>query len=233
MSIKKTRTTKECLRPLLPFRMPFILWHGKRWPVQANAYLLAEGLIDGKVVASDKRYASGQADHIVVRLDHEKIALKADGSDVVTVIAEIVDKRGTIKRLNNSSVRFELEGEGRLLGDASVGANPRQVVWGTAPVLVQSTTNPGKITVRASLQNPGQSRPLEGVLEFETVTNDQKEIFSASELSQSAVSQAVQNTSSNKSDLERENERLRKELNQLKVKEVEKQQTQFGVGIND
>ena len=31
----------------------------------------------------------------------------------------------------------------------------------------------------------------------------------------------------------RENERLRKELNQLKVKEVEKQQTQFGVGIND
>ena len=37
----------------------------------------------------------------------------------------------------------------------------------------------------------------------------------------------------NKSDLERENERLRKELNQLKVREVEKQQTQFGVGIND
>ena len=36
-----------------------------------------------------------------------------------------------------------------------------------------------------------------------------------------------------KSELERENERLRKELNQLKVKEVERQQTQFGVGIND
>ena len=35
------------------------------------------------------------------------------------------------------------------------------------------------------------------------------------------------------SELEKENARLRKELNQLKVKEVEKQQTQFGVGIND
>lgn len=233
---KKDPNHKGMPSPIITFQdaFHFMAWKAMaRSGKQADAYLLAEGLIDGKVVASDKRYASGQADRIVVRLDHEKIALKADGSDVVTVIAEIVDKRGTVKRLNNSSVRFELEGEGRLLGDASVGANPRQVVWGTAPVLVQSTTNPGKITVRASLQNPGQSRPLEGVLEFETVTNDQKEIFSASELSQSAVSQAVQNSSSNKSDLERENERLRKELNQLKVKEVEKQQTQFGVGIND
>lgn len=38
---------------------------------------------------------------------------------------------------------------------------------------------------------------------------------------------------SGQGDLERENARLRKELNQLKVKEVERQQTYFGVGIND
>jgi len=36
-----------------------------------------------------------------------------------------------------------------------------------------------------------------------------------------------------KSALERENECLRKELNRLKVKEVERQQAQFGVGMND
>jgi len=36
----------------------------------------------------------------------------------------------------------------------------------------------------------------------------------------------------NKSALEKENERLQHELNQLKVKEVEKQQTKFGSGIN-
>ena len=36
----------------------------------------------------------------------------------------------------------------------------------------------------------------------------------------------------NKSELEKENERLRQELNLLKVKEVEKQQTKFGNGIN-
>ena len=38
--------------------------------------------------------------------------------------------------------------------------------------------------------------------------------------------------SNNKSDFEKENERLMQELNQLKVKEVEKQQTKFGTGIN-
>ena len=83
------------------------------------------------------------------------------------------------------------------------------------------------------MQNPGQSRPLEGVLEFETVANDQKEIFSQEELLIGGKSRSKMKSVVNKNDLERENERLRKELNQLKVREVEKQQTQFGVGIND
>lgn len=233
---KKDSDHKGMPSPIITFKdaYHFMEWKAMaRAGKQMDAYLLAEGLIDGKVVVSDKRYSSGQPDHIVVRLDNEKIPLKADGTDVVTVIAEVVDKRGVVKRLNNSSIRFDVEGEGRLLGDASIGANPSEVTWGSAPVLVQSTTKSGKIKVIASMQNPGQSRPLEGVLVFETVANNQKEIFSSEELSRSEVSQSVLNTSVNKSDLERENERLRKELNQLKVKEVEKQQTQFGVGIND
>ena len=83
------------------------------------------------------------------------------------------------------------------------------------------------------MEKPGESRPLEGILEFESVINNQKEIYSEKELVSSGQSFVVTDRSVNKSDLERENERLRKELNQLKVKEVEKQQTQFGVGIND
>ena len=233
---KKDPDHKGMPSPIITFADAF---HFMEWKAMArsgrqdDAYLLAEGLIDGKVVVSDKRYPSGQADHISLRLDNEQVPLKADGSDVVTIIAEIVDKRGTVKRLNNSVVRFEIEGEGRLLGEASVGTNPCPVVWGTAPVLVQSTTKSGKIKISASMQNPGQSRPLEGILEFESVANDQKEVFSQKELSLSGQSRSVVNLSTNKSDLERENERLRKELNQLKVKDVERQQTQFGVGIND
>lgn len=200
---------------------------------QEDAYLLAEGLVGGKVVASHKRYPSGQADHIIVRLDNEGIPLKANGSDIVTVIAEVVDKKGTVKRLNNSIIRFDIEGEGRLLGDASIGINPTPISWGSAPILIQSTNKPGKIKVIASLQIPGQSRPLEGVLKFESYPNDLKEIFSEKELSEKKKICPSVKEFINKSELERENEYLRKELNQLKVKEVENQQTKFGIGIND
>ena len=233
---KKDPNHKGMPSPIITFKD---VYHFMEWKAMAragkqdDAYLLAEGLSGGEVVVSHKRYPSGQADHLVVRLDNENVSLKADGSDIVTVIAEVVDKRGTVKRLNNSHVRFDIQGEGRLLGDASVGTNPAPVIWGSAPVLVQSTTKPGKVRIIASMQNSGQSRPLEGILEFETVANDQKEIFLQEELLGGGESRSNMKKVVSKSDLERENERLRKELNQLKVKEVEKQQTQFGVGIND
>ena len=232
---KKELNQKGMPSPIITFKdvYHFMEWKSMaRAGKQNEAYLLAEGLMNGKVVTSHKRYPAGQADHIVLRLDNENVTLKADGSDVVTVIAEVVDKRGTVKRLNNSIIRFEVEGEARLLKPAEMDAMP--VSWGSAPVLVQSTSRAGKIKIRAFLQHEGLVRPLDGVLEFESVENDQKEIYSEEELLQQNKMQAKQMESgAKKSELERENERLRKELNQLKVKEVERQQTQFGVGIND
>ena len=199
-----------------------------------EAFLLAKGLIDGKVVATHKRYPAGQVNRLVLRVDDEKVGLKADGSDVVSVICEVVDKRGTVKCLNNSIVRFDVEGEGRLLGEEAPGVNPQPMVWGSAVALVQSTHQAGKIKVTASMAVPGQNRPLSAVLEFVSRDNDQKEIYSKKELSE--IDKATQNISVkhvSHDDLERENARLRKELNLLKVQEVEKQQTQFGAGIND
>lgn len=235
-SYKKNPAHKGMPSPIITFEnaYQFMEWKAMaRTGKQKDAYLLAEGLIDGKVVATHKRFPSGQADRITLRLDNENVPLKADGSDVVTVIAEVVDKRGTVKRLNNSVIRFDIEGEGRLLGDALTGNNPVKVVWGSAPILVQSTVKVGKIRIVATMQNSGQSRPLEGVLEFETVANPQREIYSEKELEDRKIVCTSSSVPADKSDLERENERLRKELNQLKVKEVERQQTQFGVGIND
>ena len=213
----------------------FMEWKAKaRAGKQDEAYLLAEGLIDGKVVATHKRYPAGQPDRIVLRLDNENVPLVADGSDVAVVVAEVVDKRGTVKRLNNSIIRFQIEGEGRLLGDASVGVNPMPVSWGSAPALVQATNRAGKINITASLLVPGQARPLEGTLEIESVPDKQRQIFSANELEQIGRNrQEAQESPSDLKELMRENAILKKELNQLKVKEVEQQQTQFGKGIND
>ena len=63
-------------------------------------------------------------------------------------------------------MKFHVEGEGRLLGDASILANPAPVKWGTAPVLIQSTLKPGKIKVIASVLFEGSQMPTSAVLEL-------------------------------------------------------------------
>ena len=201
--------------------------------LQNDAYLLAEGLIDGKVVATHKRYPSGQIDHLVLRLDNQHVDLKADGSDVVQVIAEMVDKRGTVKRLDHSLVQFKVEGEGRLLASEAPGVNPQKMVWGSAVAFIQASNKPGKIKITASAVVGGKMRPLDATLEFTSVPNPLKEIYSEKEYLQMGKQVKKHTAVAEKSDLERENELLRKRLNQLEVKEVEKQQTHFGVGMND
>ena len=83
-----------------------------------------------------------RAEQIRLRVDNEGIGLRADGSDFVTVVAEITDKNGNVKRLNNYYIKFFVEGEGRILGGANVLANPAPVKWGSA------TSSP---TMRTSL----------------------------------------------------------------------------------
>ncbi|MEG1586921.1 MAG: glycoside hydrolase family 2 TIM barrel-domain containing protein [Bacteroidales bacterium] len=199
-----------------------------------DVFLYAEGLIDGKVVAVDKRRPSLRPDHIRLRVDNENVDLVADGSDVVTVIAEVVDRDGVVKRLNNYSVAFGIEGEGRILGDAQIQANPRPVRWGSAPVLIQSTPVAGKIKLTASVILPGQHMPVAGELEFFSVGNPKKEIYTPSELNAiPAAGSVIPVVSANQSELESEVDSLRREINRLRIKEVEMQQTQFGQGIND
>lgn len=91
---------------------------------QDDVYLLAEGLIDGKVVATHKVVPARRPEKILLWMDNEGTDLKADGSDFVTVVAAVADKNGNIKRLNNYNIRFSIEGEGRLLGGPGVLANP-------------------------------------------------------------------------------------------------------------
>ena len=84
------------------------------------------------------------------------------------------------------------------------------------------------------MECPGSQRPMEGELVIETQPDVRKEIYDRDELEASSrvlVSYSTEQTGS--SELEKENARLKRELNQLRLKEVERQQTEFGVGIND
>ena len=193
-----------------------------------DVYLLAEGLMEGKVVATHKVTPARRPEQILLWLDDEGTGLQADGSDVVTVVAAIADKDGRIKRLNNDYVRFSIEGEGRLLGGADIMANPAPVKWGTAPVLVQSTLHPGTITVKAEVLLEGSQKPIRGELNFESRPSRRLSIYNVDEVQGTDVRHAETKTEESTEQLRKELESVRQKLRRYELKEVEQQQTDFG-----
>lgn len=226
---KKDKNRKGIPSPVITFENVYDFMVDKkltREKRKADVYLMAEGLIDGKVVATHKVMPARRAEQVRLRLDNEGMNLHADGSDFVTVIAEITDKNGNVKRLNNYYVKFFIEGEGKIIGGADVMANPAPVKWGSAPVLVQSTTKPGKIKITASVLFEGAQMPVSGELEINSVAPEYPLVFDSEEEKAEVKQTLIKDTG--KSDAEIELEKLRRELNQLKLKEVEQQQTDFG-----
>ena len=196
---------------------------------QKEVFLLAEGLINGKVVATHKVCPARRPSKLLLWIDNENTELKADGSDFVTVIAAIADKNGNIKRLNNYYVKFHIEGEGRILGGANVLANPAPVKWGTAPILVQSTLKPGKIKITASVLFEGSQMPVSAELELESKPSAYPLIYASEEaalIPMKSDSQSFPITAKSQKELEKE--KAVKEQNERKLKEVEQQQADFG-----
>ena len=196
---------------------------------QDEVFLRAEGLIDGKVVATHEVHPARRPEQVLLWVDNENVNLKADGSDFVTVVAAIADKNGNIKRLNNYYVKFHVEGEGRILGDAGILANPAPVKWGTAPVLIQSTLRPGKIKITASVLFEGSQMPVSAVLELESYSAARPLVYSGKDAALITGSSSLQAAgTSAKSAAELEQEQLLKEQNAQRLKEVEQQQEDFG-----
>lgn len=145
------------------------------------------------------------------------------------MLPAVADKQGNIKRLNNYFIKFHIEGEGRILGGSDVMANPAPVKWGTAPVLVQSTLKPGKIKVIASVLMEGSQMPISAELELESISAVYPLLYNQSEAALIPLTVTGKaDMQMSKSSAEREVERLQKEVNALKLKEVERQQTEFG-----
>ncbi|MEG2574250.1 MAG: glycoside hydrolase family 2 protein, partial [Bacteroides sp.] len=229
---KKDATQKGMPSPIITFPNAFDFMANKnlaRANKQKDVFMVAEGLIDGKVVVTQKVCPALRPEKIVLSLDNEGTNLEADGSDFVTVVASVTDKDGNIKRLNNYFIQFSIEGEGRLLGGQETMTNPAPTRWGTAPVLVQSTLTPGKIKVTASVLFEGKQMPISGELELESKAASYPLIYNQDNAALIPISSTVQNQSkATKSKEKLEIERLQKELNSLKLKEVERQQEAFG-----
>ncbi|QBG48821.1 glycoside hydrolase family 2 protein [Verrucomicrobia bacterium S94] len=111
--------------------------------------MVAEGLINGKVVARDVVPYAQRTTGIELSLDGVGVDLTADGSDFIPVRATVVDQYGTPKVLASEYIHFVVEGEGEIIGDASTYANPKKTEFGVATALIRATTEPGRITVKA------------------------------------------------------------------------------------
>lgn len=113
--------------------------------------LTAQGLIQGRIRASDRVRTPGKAAGLQLRLDMKDRELTADGADIVMAYARIVDENGTAIRDAKQAVRFTVRGPAEIVGDQSLpGANPIAPVRdGVAPALVRTKTEPGLIIVRA------------------------------------------------------------------------------------
>lgn len=150
--------------------------------------MVAEGIVDGKVVATQRKMPSRRSTKLRLYTDWNGKPLVADGSDFIVVVAEVTDDNGNVRRLAKENILFTVEGEGEIIGDASIHANPRPVEWGSAPVLIRSTRTPGKIRISARVEFPGTHAPTPAEIEIESVPapfkavyRDEKKIGSASE----------------------------------------------------
>ncbi|WP_113673075.1 DUF4982 domain-containing protein [Vallitalea guaymasensis] len=111
----------------------------------------AEGIIDGKVVASDKRYSPGVPVKLHLEGDYMGLDLQADGSDLLFVRCIVHDDKNSITplTLDNHDILFSIEGPGKIIGD-----NIKRPELGQTGILIQSTNQPGNIYVKAELLHP-------------------------------------------------------------------------------
>ena len=192
--------------PVITFKNVFDVMKDKaldRSGRSGDSYLYAEGLMDGKVVATHKVRPARRPGKLVLTLDDEGIPPRADGSDLAVVIASVTDGAGNVKRLNNETVRFSVTGPAELVADAATGTNPRKISWGTAPVLVRMGTVPGKITVTAQLVTQGGNTIATGALTLESAVNPMPTIADAETLAAMRERQANPAVAEERAALER------------------------------
>ena len=186
-----------------------------------NVKMAAEGIVGGKVVCRDERMPSRRSTKLRLRVDEMGRQLVADGSDFIVVVCEVTDDLGHVRRLAKENIRFTVEGEGEIIGNASICANPRAVEWGSAPILVRSTRQAGKIKIKAEVQFPGTHAPTPAELEIESIPYNLPMCFEAKETLQARNTHSSQTTQQSSTLSDAEKAKM--------LQEVEAQQADFGL----
>jgi beta-galactosidase len=225
---KKEKTDEGMPSPIITFKNVWDVMYDKqlaRKNKHEESYLLAEGIVDGEVVATHKVMPARRPSKIILWADNEGTETIADGSDLITVIAAIADENGNIKRLNNYHIKFEIEGPGELVASKETFTNPREVQWGTAPILVRAKAQTGNIKVKASVVPNGIHTPISAELIIPTTKAIHPLIADEDELNLQLKTHRNQENLSSYNHGQSSDE-ARKQ-SQMRLKEVEKQQSDF------
>ena len=134
-----------------------------------EACIIAKGYAGDECVITEIKYPAKRP--TLLRLSIDNSPLIANGSDIGTIVAEVTDEDGNVKRLARHHIKFEVYGEASLIEADNIFANPRATEWGSAPALIRTTQTAGKILVIARPVNEGMNTLVPAILELDTKPN--------------------------------------------------------------
>lgn len=125
----------------------------RKYKTRGRSVLRAEALVGDSVVAECSVAAPGVPNHLVLEADYEGIPLTADGSDIIAVRCYMTDNDGNTVPFtgDNHPIKFTASGDGSLVGNDEIGANPICPEAGIATVLVKASTHKGQIKITAEM----------------------------------------------------------------------------------
>ena len=161
---------------------PAVVFQNVPWE---SGELVAEALVDGKVLATHTVRTPKRPHHLVLTPQWEGVEQwVADGSDLLMVHVAMVDEDGTIIPNNEAEVQFSVEGNARIVGkdEPWVNADCVNLEAGQSGVLLRAGLQAGKVVLRA--QSEGS---VEAVIELHT-KNDNKDYLCGTEYEETMVS---------------------------------------------
>ena len=116
----------------------------------------AEAIRNGVVVACTSVQSPGVGAKLALEADFGGEKFLANGADIIRVLCKVLDQEGNLVPMaaDRHLILFEVEGEGKIVGDAAIGANPVYPEGGIAVVFIQATQQAGEIRVKARQAYP-------------------------------------------------------------------------------
>ncbi len=129
-------------------------------------YIEARGYNGGKLAAVDRRETTGAP--AAIRLTPDRTVINADKRDVSLVAVEVVDAMGRVVPTAANDIAFTISDNGKILGvdngdpcyRVKSGNTTCPVFGGLLQVIVQSTRQPGEITLSATASGLPECRTV-------------------------------------------------------------------------